>query len=182
MRILSVSRIHVQALLLEVSALAAERRVQEQEPSDLRPLEEIVENARSEGLGLIPVLQRIQQAYGYLPQDVLVAASDRLSIPYSRVFGVATFYSQFYLTPRGRHIIRQCDGTACHVKGGTRVRKAIQDTLGIGPGETTEDLKYTYEVVYCLGSCGLAPVAMVDDRVVGRLTPEKMKKLLESLE
>ncbi len=177
-----VPGIYVRLFRMGVSALATERRVQEQEPSDLRPLEEIVQKARSEGLGLIPVLQRIQQAYGYLPRDVLVAASDSLSIPYSRVFGVATFYAQFYLTPRGRHVIRQCDGTACHVKGGTRVRKTIQDMLGIRPGETTGDLKYTYEVVYCLGSCGLAPVAMVDDRVVGRLTPEKMKKVLESLE
>ncbi|MCF7936132.1 MAG: NADH-quinone oxidoreductase subunit NuoE [Synergistales bacterium] len=155
---------------------------QESGEFDLTILDGIIEEALGEHQGLIPILQNLQDAYGYLPREVLTATAERLNMPYSKIFGVATFYSQFHLTPRGRHIIQQCDGTACHVKGGTRVRKAIEDTLGIKPGETSEDLRFTYEVVYCLGSCGLAPAAMVDDEVVGRLTPEKMKAILESLD
>jgi len=145
-------------------------------------IEEIVAKAKEENLGLIPMLQRTQEAIGYLPKEALRALAELLHMPYSKVFGVATFYSQFHLTPRGRHIIQQCDGTACHVKGGTRVRRAIEEALGISPGETTPDLKATYDIVYCLGSSGLAPAAMVDGRVVGRLTQDKMKKILASME
>jgi NADH-quinone oxidoreductase subunit E len=104
-----------------------------------------------------------------------------MKVPRSRIYGVVTFYSQFYLTRRGRHIVRQCDGTACHVKGAARIVDAAQSRLGIKAGETTPDYRATYEVVYCLGSCGLAPVAMVDDQVVGHLVPETMVQILDDL-
>ncbi|KRT35341.1 NADH-quinone oxidoreductase subunit NuoE [Acetomicrobium hydrogeniformans] len=149
---------------------------------DIKELEDIVNKAKEENLGLIPLLQRTQEVIGYLPKEALVALSEMLHIPYSKVFGVATFYAQFHLTPRGRHVIQQCDGTACHVKGGPRIRRVIEEKLGISPGETTEDLKATYEIVYCLGSCGLAPAAMIDGKVIGRLTQEKMKRILDSME
>jgi NADH:ubiquinone oxidoreductase subunit E len=92
---------------------------------------------------------------------------------------VATFYSQFYLTRRGKTIIRQCDGTACHVRGAGKLVDTIEGELGIKPGETTSDYKFTFEVVYCLGACGLAPVAVVNDQVVGRLGPEKITQILK---
>lgn len=146
---------------------------------DLRPLDAIIDS--SNGKGLIPILQESQQAYGYLPKPILRHIATRLSLPLNRVYGVATFYSQFHLEPRGRHIIQQCDGTACHVRGAKRIMDCMCQELGVDVGETTDDLQVTYEVVYCLGSCGLAPVAMVDDQVVGRLTPEKMTDLLDRL-
>jgi NADH-quinone oxidoreductase subunit E len=100
----------------------------------------------------------------------------------SQIYGVVTFYAQFYLTRRGRHIVRQCDGTACHVKGSGRIIDAVENYLGIKAGETTPDYRVTFEVVYCLGSCGLAPVATVDDKVTGHLTPEALVKIVSELE
>jgi NADH-quinone oxidoreductase subunit E len=153
-----------------------------EEALDLTKLDKIVKEVGEERGALIPILQRAQHAYGYLPKELLAAIAQRLSVPLSRVLGVATFYSQFHLTPRGRHIVQQCDGTACHVRGGNRIISTVLRELGTEAGETTPDLKLTYEVVYCLGSCALAPTAMVDDQVVARLTPEKMLNIVEDLD
>jgi len=152
------------------------------ETLDLTKLDEIVGEVGEERGALIPILQRAQRAYGYLPKEVLREISDRLSISLSRVFGVATFYSQFHLTPRGRHVIQQCDGTACHVRGAKRIISTVERELGIKAGETTPDLKLTYEVVYCLGCCAIGPSAMVDGQVMGNLTPDKMIQVIEELE
>jgi len=149
---------------------------------DLTKLDEIIGEVGKERGALIPILQRAQRAYGYLPKEVLREISDRLSISLSRVFGVATFYSQFHLTPRGRHVIQQCDGTACHVRGASRIISTVERELGIKAGETTPDLKLTYEVVYCLGCCAIGPAAMVDGQVMGNLTPDKMIRVIEELE
>ncbi len=148
---------------------------------DLEPLQAILEEFEGQKLALIPVLQRAQDVYGYLPGEVLEAIAERLDVPLARVYGVVTFYAQFYLTRRGRHIVRQCDGTACHVRGAAKVIRAVEQELGIKAGETTPDYRVTYEVVYCLGSCALSPVAMVDGEVVGRLVPEKMIDIVRSL-
>jgi NADH-quinone oxidoreductase subunit E len=148
---------------------------------DLAPLEKIFEEFRAQKGALIPVLQRAQDIYGYLPAEVLKLISTRVGAPLSQVYGVATFYAQFYLTRRGRHIIRQCDGTACHVRGAPKISPAVQRDLGIKAGETTPDYRATYEIVYCLGSCGLAPVAMVDNEVVGQLVPERMVQIVREL-
>ena len=153
-----------------------------EENLDLTKLDQIVEEAGEGKRSLIPVLQRAQRVYGYLPPEVLRLIADRLEVALSKVYGVATFYSQFHLTPRGRHIIQQCDGTACHVRGAARIIEAVERGLGIKAGETTPDLKYTYEVVYCLGSCALAPTAMIDDRVARGLTPEKMLDIIKNLD
>lgn len=153
-----------------------------EETLDLAPLDELVERAREAGSGLIPVLQQAQEVYGYLPKEVLARIALRMSLSTSQVLGVASFYSQFHLEPRGKHIIQQCDGTACHVRGASRIVAAMEDKLGVSAGETTEDLRATYEVVYCLGSCALAPVAIIDDNVVGRLTEAKMGQLLDNLD
>jgi len=152
------------------------------ETLDLSPLEEIIDEFKGQKGVLIPVLQRAQEVYGYLPPEVLETISAGMGVPLSQVYGVATFYSQFYLERRGRHIVRQCDGTACHVRGAAKIIDAVQKELGIKAGETTPDYRVTYEVVYCLGSCGLSPVAQVDGEVVGRLLPEKMVEIVRSLE
>ncbi len=149
---------------------------------DLAPLQAILEQAKGQKVGLIPVLQRVQEIYGYLPAEVLDAISESMNVPLSRVYGVVTFYAQFYLKRRGKHIVRQCDGTACHVRGAAKIIKAVEHELAIAAGGTTPDYRVTYEVIYCLGSCALSPVAQVDGEVVGRLVPGKMLEVLRSLD
>ncbi|MDI7274541.1 MAG: NADH-quinone oxidoreductase subunit NuoE [Anaerolineae bacterium] len=152
-----------------------------QETVDLAPLQQIIDEYRGQRGVLIQVLQRAQETYGYLPPEVLRGIATGLGVPLSQVYGVVTFYAQFYLTRRGKHVIRSCDGTACHVRGASKVIDAVEKELGIKAGETTPDYQFTYEVVYCLGSCGLSPVAVVDDQVVGRLVPEKMLQIIRAL-
>jgi NADH-quinone oxidoreductase subunit E len=155
-----------------------EDRMNELETIDLEPLDKMVEEFSGKAGTLIPVLQRAQEIYGYLPPEVLKRISEKTEIPLSQIYGVVTFYAQFYLTRRGKCIIKQCDGTACHVRGAGKIVDAIEKELGIKAGETTQDYKFTFEVVYCLGSCGLSPVATLDDKVIGRLVPEKMTQIL----
>jgi NADH-quinone oxidoreductase subunit E len=149
------------------------------ETIELEPLNKIIDEYAGQPGSLIPILQKAQDIYGYLPTEAMNWISEKTGIPLSQIYGVATFYSQFYLTRRGKTIIRQCDGTACHVRGAAKIVDTIQNKLGIQAGETTPDYKYTFEVVYCLGACGLAPVAVVDNKVVGRLVPEKMAQILK---
>ncbi|NLT41759.1 MAG: NADH-quinone oxidoreductase subunit NuoE [Anaerolineae bacterium] len=149
---------------------------------DLAKLETIFAQYGDQTGVLIPVLQAAQAEYGYLPSAVLSAIAERLAVPLSQVYGVVTFYSQFYLNPRGRHVIRCCDGTACHVRGTPKIVEALENHLGIRAGETTDDMAYTLEVVYCLGSCALAPVVVVDGTVMGGVTPERMLKVIASLD
>jgi NADH-quinone oxidoreductase subunit E len=153
-----------------------------EETVDLALLEPVLEEFQGQAGTLIPVLQRAQDIYGYLPAEVLEAIAESMDVPLGQVYGVVTFYAQFYLTRRGRHIVRQCDGTACHVRGAAKIIRAVEQELGIKAGETTPDYRVTYEVVYCLGSCGLSPVAMVDGEVVGRLVPEKMVGVVGDLD
>jgi NADH-quinone oxidoreductase subunit E len=153
-----------------------------EETLDLALLDPIFEEFAQQKGAVIPVLQRAQDIYGYLPPEVLERISERMGVPASQVYGVATFYSQFYLTRRGKHIVRQCDGTACHVRGAAKIIRAVEQELGIKAGETTPDYRITYEIVYCLGSCGLSPVAMVDGDVVGQLVPEQMVEIIRSLD
>ncbi|HSR34933.1 MAG TPA: NAD(P)H-dependent oxidoreductase subunit E [Anaerolineae bacterium] len=153
----------------------------QQDMLDLAPLYGVIEEYKTQPGALISILQRAQEIYGWLPREILQTIAQEMRVPPSQIHGVVTFYSQFYLTRRGRHICRQCDGTACHVKGAARIIDASEDHLGIKAGETTPDYRLTYEVVYCLGSCGLAPVAMVNDKVVGHLVPETAIKLLDDL-
>lgn len=131
---------------------------------------------------LIPILQEVQNQYGYLPQDILLEISERTTIPASRIYGVATFYEQFYLEPRGRHIIKCCRGTACHVNRGSEIIEAITSVIGIGPDETTEDKRFTFETVACLGTCFLAPVIMVNNDYFGNLKPDQIKEILDKYE
>ena len=154
----------------------------EEETLDLAPLDEVLEEYRGQRGAVIPVLQKAQDIYGYLPPEVLKRVAEGMRVPIGQIYGVVTFFSQFYLTRRGRHIVRQCDGTACHVRGAARIIDKIEQELGIRMGETTPDYKCTCELVYCLGSCGLAPVAVVDGNIVGKLVPEKMVSILRDLD
>jgi len=149
------------------------------EPLDLSKLGPILKTFQGQDGVLIPILQEAQGIYGYLPEEVLAHISQSLKIPLSRIYGVVTFYAQFYLTPRGRHTVRVCRGTACHVRGGKNVLKAVQQFLGIEESETTADFKFTFETVACLGACALSPVLLVDKTYYGKLTPPKVEKVLK---
>ena len=127
---------------------------------------------------LIPILQEAQDAYGYLPKNVLEYIAKKTGTPISQIYGVVTFYAQFHLNPRGKNIIRVCQGTACHVRGGKKILETLEEKLGIQAGGTTKDLKFTLETVACIGACGLAPVLMVNDYTHGRLTPESTIEVL----
>ena len=132
--------------------------------------------------GLIPILQAIQHEYQYLPEEVLTYVAMSLDVPPARVFGVATFYAHFALAPKGKHVIRVCDGTACHVKQSLPVLYAIREKLGTSEkNKTTPDMQFTVETVACLGACGLAPVLVIDDQVHGAMTPERATALIDEI-
>jgi NADH-quinone oxidoreductase subunit E len=142
---------------------------------------EILEEFEGRADELIPMLQRVQKALGYLPESALDEIAHRTGLPLAKVFGVATFYAQFRLQPVGKHIIRLCRGTACHVRRSGRIQKDIQALLGISPGETSRDRLFTLETVACFGSCALAPVVVVNDSVLGRVNPSKVREIVEAL-
>jgi len=144
----------------------------------LKRLDVIIDTYQSTDGALIPILQAAQNLFGYLPKNVLRRIGERLHIPYSQVAGVVSFYSFFSTNPRGKNLVRVCLGTACYVRGGKEVLSAMQKTLGINIGETTEDKMFSLEVGRCFGACGLAPVVMINDDVHQRVKPAKIKELL----
>jgi NADH:ubiquinone oxidoreductase subunit E len=127
---------------------------------------------------LIAVLQCVQARFGYLPRPALEEISLRACIPLSRIYGVVTFYAQFYTEPRGLHTIRCCRGTACHVRGGKSVIHSVRNALGIDDGQTTDDMMFTFETVACLGACALAPVMVVDNTYYGKATPRRVQEII----
>ena len=129
---------------------------------------------------LIGLLQQVQERFGFLPAEALSHVSRLTRIPLSRVYGVVSFYAQFYTEPRGKHTIRACRGTACHVKGAGRVLETIKRTLGIDEGQTTPDMLFYLETVACLGACFLAPAMMIDNTYYGKLTPRRVESILKS--
>ena len=141
-------------------------------------LAKIVAEYKGEKGALIPILQKVQEKFGYLPKEAIseIAKSSRMSE--SEVFGVASFYAQFYFTRRGQHTVKVCLGTACHVRGGERILDEIKRELGVESGGTTEDYKFSLERVACFGSCALAPVLVIDKDVYGRMTVAKGKETL----
>ena len=141
-------------------------------------LEVIAQNKDLPG-ALLPVLHEAQEIYGYLPIEVQQMVADGLGISLSEVYGVATFYSRFSLTPKGKHRISVCLGTACYVKGADKVLAAVEKKLGIKSGECTADGLFSIDSCRCVGACGLAPVMMVDEEVYGKLTPDLVGKILD---
>ena len=145
-----------------------------------KALRELIAACKQQQGALMPVLQGAQEIYGYLPIEVQTIIAEELNIPLAEVYGVVTFYAQFHLEPRGKNIVRSCQGTACHVRGAKGVLNAIREKLGLKEGQaTTPDLKFTLETVACIGACGLAPVFMVNDDTHGRLTPESVGPILD---
>jgi len=142
-------------------------------------LDEILSRYSGEKTDLIPILQEAQDRFGYLPGEVMQEIAKFLRLPDSIVYGVATFYAQFRLTPGGKRTIKVCVGAGCHVHDGARILREVEKRLGIKPGETTDDLEYSLETIACFGSCALAPVMVVDGNVYGRMTPTKVRQILE---
>ncbi len=149
--------------------------------SDLSLLTAVLDTYADVDGSLITILQKAQEIYGYLPQDVIRHISERTGVPPAKIMGVATFYTQFRLKPVGKYLIMLCKGTACHVNGSDLIEKTITETLGIHDGETTEDGLFTLKNVACLGCCSLSPVMMINDETYGRLTPDKTKQILAEL-
>ena len=141
-------------------------------------LEEIFSRYHGKREELIPILQEAQGEFRYLPVDVMLEIARFLRIPDSTVFGVSTFYAQFKFTPVGKHVVKVCRGTACHVRGATRILEEVEKQLGVKAGGTTEDWEYSMETIACFGSCALAPVMVHDEDVYGRLTPAKVREIL----
>ncbi|WP_313756879.1 NAD(P)H-dependent oxidoreductase subunit E [Tissierella sp.] len=138
----------------------------------------IKENEDKQG-ALMPVLQKAQGLFGYLPVEVLEIISKGLDIPLSEIYGVVTFYSQFSLIPKGEYRIGVCLGTACYVKGSQELLNKVMEELGIESGQTTPDMKFSLTATRCIGACGLAPVLSINDDVYGRLKPEDVKGILD---
>ncbi|NOY64004.1 MAG: NAD(P)H-dependent oxidoreductase subunit E [Nitrospirae bacterium] len=145
-------------------------------------LQRILEEYRQNEGNLITILQSLEAAFGYIPEDAVNWFSEQLDIPPAKFFGVATFYAQFHLKPRGRNIITACCGTACHVKGAERIINSLTRELQIPSGEdTTEDKEFTVEKVNCVGACSIAPVVIINKEVHGKMTPERLMKELKRL-
>lgn len=149
--------------------------------SDLSLLEDVLREYGGNSSNLITILQKAQSLYGYLPKDVMYHVAENVGVTPADVMGVATFYSQFRLTPIGKYLIMSCQGTACHVNGSERVLNAMKEYLGIDSGETTDDELFTLEEVACLGCCSLAPVIMINGEAYGNLTPDSAVGVLKNI-
>lgn len=149
----------------------------EQEISVKEQVAESVALYREERGPLIAILQQVQERVGYLPKEAVYEMASLLDMPPSEIFGVLSFYAQFRTTPRGRNIVTVCRGTACHVRGGPRILREVENRLGIKEGETTPDLEYTLETVACIGACALAPNIVINEDTYGQLSIKKVAEL-----
>lgn len=157
-------------------------RVAENQEHRFQRVCEILERYERNPRLLVPILQQVQEVYHYLPPEILEFVATSLGLPTAHVFGVATFYAHFSLEPKGKHHIKICDGTACHVKGSTAILEALRKKLDLtGSAKTTDDMLFTVETVSCLGACGLAPAVVVDDQVHGNVTPDQALSLVDKL-
>ena len=147
-------------------------------PEQEKALLEVIDRLKDQRGALMPILQEAQDIYGYLPEEVQQIIAKGLKIPFEEVYGVATFYSQFALNPKGKYKVSVCLGTACYVKGSGEVYARLAKELGIEGGECTADMNFSLEACRCVGACGLAPVIMINDEVYGRLTPDDVPKIL----
>jgi len=148
--------------------------------ADMKRVETILEGHPDAGRDhLIPILQEIQEAEGYLSKEAIMRVGTALHLPASKIFGVATFYNMFRFQPKGEHHVMVCRGTACHVKGSKRVLDQVTRTLRIEPGQTTRDGRFSLEVVACMGACGLAPVVNINGQFHAKATPLKLQRILD---
>ncbi|GJQ23277.1 NADH-quinone oxidoreductase subunit E [Candidatus Brocadia sapporoensis] len=159
----------------------AKEQVAQGNTVDFSKIEKILGKYKNARGAVIPILQMVQTEYGYLPEPVIDRISERLHVSVHEIIGVATFYAQFHLKPRGQHIIKVCCGTACHIKGAKKVMEKLSETLEVPTGMTTKDNAFTLEEVACLGACSLAPVMMVDEDLHGKLAPDTVATVIKEI-
>ncbi len=146
---------------------------------DLAVAEKVIQQYKDIPGNLMPILQGVQDEYGYIPSVALDYIAERLNVYPAQIYGVLTFYAQFHLKPRGKYIVRVCMGTACHVLGAERIKESFFERLGIGHAETSADRRFTFELVACLGACGMAPLAMVNDETYGKMTVQRVDEVVK---
>lgn len=166
---------------MRISRIHAEKSMAEEGKVDLSILDPLIEKYRTKKGNMIPLLQGVQETFGYIPTEAFLKISSETGLNLSEMYGVATFYAQFRLTPVGKHIIKVCHGTACHVQNAKAVSEMIKEALKIGDGETTEDGLFTLESVACLGCCSLAPVMMIKGETYGKLDGSKAVKIIKNI-
>jgi len=147
---------------------------------ETRKINEIIDRYPAQQEVLIQLLLDMQSEFNWIPKEAILRVSERIQIPISQIYRVASFYKAMSLIPRGKHIVNVCLGTACHVRGGPRIMDKVEESLTIKPGETTQDMKFTLERVNCLGCCALGPVIVIDKDYHGKMTPTKVKEVLQS--
>jgi NADH-quinone oxidoreductase subunit E len=152
---------------------------EEKEQLDLTHIDNICDEYKGVEGATIPILQKVQDCYGFLSKEMVERIAQNLNKSPHQIYGVLTFYAQFYTEPRGRYVIRVCRGTACHVKGSARISEVVAEEFGIKNGQTSSDLAFTLEEVSCIGACGMAPVMMINDKTYGNLTPEKARSIFK---
>jgi len=166
---------------MRVKRIPQKKEIAQQQAVDLDLIDSLIEKYKNKKGNLIPILQGTQDIYGYLPEEAFIKISELTGLKLSEMYGVATFYTQFRLHPVGKHIIKVCHGTACHVQNATAISEAIEEALGIKDGGTTEDNIFTLESVACLGCCSLAPVMMIGENTFGKLTPSQSVKIIKEI-
>jgi NADH-quinone oxidoreductase subunit E len=152
-----------------------------EENMDLKPVDKIVDHYQRKRTAVISILHDIQDRYNHLPKEALEQVAGRLDMDLNDIYGVATFYKSFSLTPKGKHSITLCLGTACHVRGGPKILREMAQQLNIEPGQTTKDKKFSFQVVNCLGVCAIGPVMFVDGKFYGEMTPLKARRIIDKL-
>ncbi|HNW89540.1 MAG TPA: NADH-quinone oxidoreductase subunit NuoE [Bacteroidales bacterium] len=166
---------------MRIARISEIKQSQKQVEVDLSLLDPVIEKYKNVKGNMIPILQHTQDLYGFVPKDAFVKISRETGLKLSDMYGVATFYAQFRLNPVGKHIIKVCHGTACHVQNANKITDALQEALGVKDGETTEDNLFTLESVACLGCCSLAPVMMIGTETYGKLTGSESVKIVKEI-
>ena len=166
---------------MRISRIRAEKSMTEEDKIDLSILDPLIQKYKNKKGNMIPLLQGTQETFGYIPNDAFLKISAETGLNLSEMYGVATFYAQFRLTPVGKYVIKVCHGTACHVQNAKAVTEMIKEALKIGDGETTTDRLFTLESVACLGCCSLAPVMMIKNETYGKLDGSKAVKIIKNI-
>ncbi len=166
---------------MRIARISKAQEIEEQGPVDLSLIDPLIEKYKGKKGNLIPILQGTQEVFGYIPREAFLKISRDTGLKLSAMYGVATFYAQFRMNPVGKHIVKICHGTACHVQNANELTEALEDTLKIKDGETTEDGLFTLESVACLGCCSLAPVMMIGDETYGKLTGPQSVKIIKNI-
>jgi len=177
-QVIRVNHTSKYALPVPNAARIAEARIAAQEGVDLEALQPVLDDYYEHGTGLIAVMQNAQEVYRYLPRLAIQEISLQTGVSLSQMYGVASFYNQFRLSPVGEYIIDVCHGTACHVAGAVQITEALEEELGVPDGKTTKDMKFTLSSVACMGACSQAPVMRIGDKTYGGLTPDQTRKII----